>query len=227
MDFILSLISIGHFAYACYRQPNCGSSAYADAWRCYNAFGYRLHNYVLPGVVSVLIESIIHVANTYKANKKNDEENISYSKSWRTVKWVLLGSTITMNIIVMLVFVPFFVSNTVPMLIAYCWFLLPILGGLVLVYAIFITSTINALRKCKNCGFCFCLKFFGIHCLVGLQVFGCLILGMAFNYSQYNYFGADYLPTIGFEAQSRDTVTWYNTLTNSTQLIIDNALTVL
>lgn len=65
VDFILSLISIGHFVYACVRQRACSSDPNYDSWRCYNAFGYRLYNYVLPNVISVLVQSCVQAYNTY------------------------------------------------------------------------------------------------------------------------------------------------------------------
>ncbi|CAF1094335.1 unnamed protein product [Rotaria magnacalcarata] len=224
LDFVLSLVSVGHFAFACYKQTNCSSSAYQSEWRCYNAFGYQLHNYVLPSVIAVLVESIIQIVNNYRANKQEDKKN-SGARSSRKFKWALLCTTIVLNVGVCLVFIPFFISNTIPMLIAYCWLLVSVLGALVLVYAVFITIVINALRKCDGCSCRYCAKFFAAHCIVGCQAFGCLILSMAYNYSQYSYFGADYTSTIGYEAQSRDTVTWFNSLTNNTDSIIHNTLT--
>ena len=50
-----------------------------------------------------------------------------------------------------------------------------------------------------------CPELFGTHSAAGLQVFGCLILSVAYNYSQYCYFGVGYLPVLGYEFQSRDT----------------------
>lgn len=226
MDFILSLISVGHFCYACYLQTKCGAAPYADGWRCYNAFGYRLHNYVLPSVISVLVESIIQLVNTYRAHK-SEEKKPSDKNCQKYLKWFLLGMTFVLNTAVASAFIPFLISNTVPMLIAYCWILLPILFGLTLVYAILVTSVVSCVRKCTDCGCGYCLKFFGAHCLVGLQVFGALALSMAYNYSQYSYFGADFMPVLWYEYLSRDTVSWYKTLTNSTELVVDNILTAL
>jgi len=160
--------------------------------------------------------------NTYRAYKKDQDKVMN--DDMRQVKWFLLGSSIVMNSAVFLAFIPFFVSNVVPMLIAYVWVLLPLLGVLVLTYAIFITSVVNAIRQCQDCSCIYCGKFFGTHCIVGLQVFGCLIVSMAYNYSQYSFFGADYSSVIWYEYQSRDTATWFNSLTNSTELDIQNVL---
>jgi hypothetical protein len=205
-------------------QSKCLSAANANQWRCYNAFGYRLYNYVLPSIVSVLVDSIVQLVNMIKATKKN-KENEPDKNDMNWLKWTLLGFTIVMNSLVCLVFVAFFISNVLPMLIAYCWVLLPILGGLVLTYATLITSVISGIRQCQDCGCVYCLKFFGTHCIVGLQVFGCLILGMAYNYSQYSFFGAAYTSVPWYEYQSRDTVAWFNSLTNSSELVIHNVLT--
>jgi hypothetical protein len=224
LDFILSLISIGHLGYAGYLQTKCSSAVNATQWRCYNAFGYRLYNYVLPSVVAVLVESIIQLVNMVKAHKK-DKIDKSTKKYMSSCKWFLLISSIVMNALAVLVFIPFFISNVVPMLIAYCWILLPILGGLVVLYATFVTSVINAIKQCQDCGCVYCLKFFGTHFLVGLQVFGCLVLGMAYNYSQYSFFGTSYKEVMWSEYQSRDTINWFNTLTNNSDLLIHNLLT--
>jgi hypothetical protein len=70
----------------------------------------------------------------------------------------------------------------------------------------------------------YCGRFFLTHCAVGLQVFGCLVLSMAYNYSQYCYFGGGYLPVIGYEFQSRNTATWAQALNNSSELVTHNVL---
>ncbi len=49
-------------------------------------------------------------------------------------------------------------------------------------------------------------------------------MSMAYNYSQYSFFGADYSSVIWYEYQSRDTAAWFNSLTNSTELDIQNVL---
>lgn len=224
LDFILSMISVGHFCYSCYMQTQCGNAVGGDGWNCYNAFGYRLHNYVLPSVISVLVESIVQSVNMYRANKE-DQLNEAKEDSMKGFKSFLLGATIVMNTGVFLAFIPFFVSNTIPMIIAYCWILLPVLAGVVLIYAIIVTSVVNGIRECEGCGCAYCLKFFGIHCVVGLQVFGTLVFSMAYNYSQYSYYGADYSQVMWYEYQSRDTVVWFNTLSNSSELTIHNLLT--
>lgn len=159
LDFILSLISVGHFCYSCYMQTKCGDAKGGDGWNCYNAFGYRLHNYVLPGVISVLVESIVQCVNLYRATKE-DRLNQLKEDSLKWLKWTLLGATLFLNTSVFLAFIPFFVSNTIPMIIAYCWLLLPILGGVVLIYASVVTILINSFRKCEGCGCCFFLEIF-------------------------------------------------------------------
>lgn len=214
---------MGHFAYACYLQTKCSSAAYANGWRCYNALGYRLFNYVLPSIVSVLVEAFVQLANMIKASK--DPKNQVSKNPLNYVKWSLLITTIVLNCIVCLSFIPFVISNVIPMLISYCWVLLPILGILVLTYATFITAVVNAIKRCQDCGCVYCLKFFGTHCVVGVQVFGCLVFSMAYNYSQYSLFGASYSDVIWCEFQSRDTVYWYKSLTNDTEMLIQNILT--
>jgi len=224
LDFILSLVSVGHFCYACYMQTECGNAKNGEGWNCYNAFGYRLHNFILPGCVAVLVESIVQCVNLYRANKEN-EMNEMKEDSLKWLKWTLLITTMILNGGVFLAFIPFFVSNTIPMIIAYCWLLLPILGGVVLIYASIVTIIINSCRKCEGCGCCFFWKFFGTHCVVGSQVFGCLIFAMAYNYSQYSYFGADYSDVMYYEYQSRDTINWFNNLKNNSDKAIHNLLT--
>jgi hypothetical protein len=214
---------VGHFGYACYLQTKCSSAAYSDGWRCYNAFGYRLYNYVLPSMVAVLVEAFIQLANMIKASK--DPKNQIRENKLNCVKWALLIITITLNCLVCLAFIPFFISNVLPMIIAYCWVLLSILVILVLVYAIFISVVVNAITRCRDCGCVYCLKFFGTHCVVGIQVFGCLVFSMAYNYSQYSFFGASYSDVIWCEYQSRDTAFWYKSLTTDSEMLVHNLLT--
>ncbi|UJR10993.1 hypothetical protein I4U23_015177 [Adineta vaga] len=224
LDFILSMISMGHFGYAIYLQTKCSTAANATGWRCYNAFGYQLFNFVLPSIIAVLIEAFIQLANMIKAGKE-DPKNKVKSNAMNYVKWTLLIITIVLNSLVFLAFIPFLISNVLPMLIAYSWVLFPLLAALVLIYATFITIVVNAFRQCEGCGCIYFWKFFGTHCLVGVQVFGSLVFSMAYNYSQYSFFGADYTSVIWCEFQSRDTIVWYQRLTNDSESLIQNLLT--
>jgi hypothetical protein len=47
---------------------------------------------------------------------------------------------------------------------------------------------------------------------------------MAYNYSQYCYFGGGYISVIGYEYQSRDTAAWGRALSNSSDLVTHNIL---
>ena len=70
----------------------------------------------------------------------------------------------------------------------------------------------------------YCGRFFLTHCAVGLQVFGCLVMSIAYNYSQYCYFGGGYIAVLGYEFQSRDTGAWSRAFSNSTLLETHNIL---
>ena len=133
---------------------------------------------------------------------------------------MLLG-TILMNAAVCLVFIPYFLINALPMLVGFCWLLIPLAVVLSLAYAIFTTILVSLVsgNGCDHCG-----RLFGAHFAVGIQVFGCLALSMAYNYSQYTYFGGGYLSVLGYEFRSRDTVAWGNALTNSSELQIHSIL---
>ena len=202
IDFILSLVSVGHFIYACYLQTKCVNSTNTSSWNCYNAFGYRLFNYVLPNLVSVLVQSGVQLAHTIR----HREDDSSTMTSVRNVcKMLLLGATIIMNVILCIIFIPFLITNVLPMLVGFCWLLLPLLIVLTVTYAIFITTVASIIGKCGLCQNGYCKRFFLTHFLVGLQVFGCLIISMAYNYSQYCYFGGGYIRVLGYEFESRET----------------------
>ena len=202
VDILLSLVSVAHFIYACYRQTECSSSVNYTAWRCYNAFGYRLFNYVLPSTISVLVQSSAKLTgDTFHPEKKRD-----------IIILVLLMICIVLNGILLIVFIPFTITNALPMLVGFCWLLIPLLFALIITYALFI-STILWCKKKKNFR-----RLFLAHFAVGLQVFFCLIIAMAYNCSQYCYFGGGYLEVIGYEFNSRDTGRWGSTLVNSSQL---------
>ena len=126
----------------------------------------------------------------------------------------------------MLDFSTVFFTNALVMIVGFCWLLGPLLIILILLYAAFITVVVNIASSSNMCDNSdgYCRLFFGTHCAVGLQVFGCLILSMAYNYSQYWYFGDSYLSAIGYEFQSRDTVAWGRALTNNSQFLTDNIL---
>ena len=132
-----------------------------------------------------------------------------------------------MNLLICVIFVPFFITNTLPMIVGFCWLLVPLWLALSLVYAIFATSLISIVTKGEKCTCSFSGRFFGTHFAVGIQVFGCLILGMAYNYSQNAYFGGGYLSVVEYEFQSRDTGNWARALRNSTELRADTVLAIL
>ncbi|CAF4064207.1 unnamed protein product [Adineta steineri] len=185
LDFFLSLVSVGHFVYSCYLQTKCSSASNANSWNCYNAFGYRLYNYVLPSVVSILVDSIVQLVNTYRAHQE-DKKN------------VLLRVTLNISSGFCLVqqrytYVNYIFMDT----------------GCYLSWSHF------AIRNRHH----FCT-----HCVVGLQVFGCLVFSMAFNYSQYSFYGGDFNSVPWYEYQSRDTVTWFHSLSNSSELLTHNIL---
>ena len=242
IDLVLSLVSVVHFIYACVKQTECVKNANYSSWNCYNAFGYRLYNYVLPSVISVLVQSCVQYASTTRIHEQNRKEN--QSNITKYLQYFALGLTITINVTICVIFVPFFITNALPMLVGFCWLLAPLLGVLILVYAGFMSIAITCGASCCSdtrvrpfneeedgasqsqvrTGRRRCCYIFGTHCLVGLHVFGCLILSMAYNYSQYCYYGGGYLKVLGYEFQSRDTVSYFSVLGNDTTLVTHNIL---
>lgn len=182
----------------------------------------------MPSVIAVLVQSIVQVKNTYRAMKaskyRHDNQETCCFKMAKCSTEFLLGSTIIMNVAICLVFLPYMVTNSIPMIVGFCWLLLPLLAILTLVYALIITAFVSIISRCAMCDEGFCCRFFFTHCAVGLQVFGCLIISMAYNYSQYCYFGSGYLPAVVNEFQSRDTVVWAHSLVNDTTFQIHNIL---
>ena len=180
---------------------------------------------VLPSVISVLVQSGFQLKTTLDRGERRDG---FIRSSYQYLKWFLLGATIVLNSAVCLVFIPYIITNALPMLVGFIWLFIPLLAALVVVYAAFITAFMTWCVCCKKeegqsrrgkCG-----KLFRTHCLVGLQVFGCLILSMAYNYSQYCYFGGGYIRVISYEFQSRETVFYFNTLGNDSSLVTHNIL---
>ena len=147
-------------------------------------------------------------------------------KTSRYLKYFLLGATFIMNLLICVIFVPFFITNTLPMVVGFCWLLVPLWLALSLAYAIFATVLISIVTKGQMCTNGLCRRLFITHFLVGIQVFGCLILGMAYNYSQYAYFGGGYLSVVEYEFQSRDTGNWARAIRNSSELTTDTVLAV-
>lgn len=147
-----------------------------------------------------------------------------FKNAGRSAKLLLLIATILSNATICIVFVPYFITNSLPMFVGFIWLLGPLLIVLPLAYASFITVLVSIISKCGMCGDGSCPRFFGTHCAVGLQVFGCLVLSMAYNYSQYCYFGGGYLTAIVYEFRSRDTIAWGQSFSNSTDFQIRNIL---
>jgi hypothetical protein len=171
----------------------------------------------------VLVQSIVQTVNTF-ADKEPKTNESKKQKAQRYLKMFLLFVTIISNALICVAFVPFFITNALPMFVGFFWVLIPVLIALTLVYAVFITVVVSSLSKCAMCTNKYCKRFFATHCAVGLQVFGCLVISMSYNYSQYCYFGGGYTPVIGYEYQSRNTATWAQALSNSSELVTHNVL---
>ncbi|CAF1316859.1 unnamed protein product [Adineta steineri] len=87
-DFVFQCLPLcGHGIWYCHIQSSCMSAEYATKWNCYNAFGYRIYNYIFVSYVGFFIGFIIKLIALLE-NKKTWEpgsywecENYIYTMS--------------------------------------------------------------------------------------------------------------------------------------------------
>jgi hypothetical protein len=244
-DAINCLLILGHAIWYCVIQSTCltSSSSAATTWNCYNAFGYRLFNYIFVSYSTTALNCV------YKAYMQGYTEVIQTNARQGSFCWIIHYASL-ITIVVTLVFdtcllLPFILTNVVPMFVIYIW--MSIIYIIVCIYLIVsgflvyeeveeLPEKIHA-KEIRNsersyetqcCSFIFLPK--ELPKVVISMVLALLIttfpilLSIFYNYTQYFYYGESYLQSIVDDYNARNTNLYFTQLQNSSQQIVHSAV---
>jgi hypothetical protein len=199
-DCVHTLPLLGHSIWYCVTQSSCTSAEDATIWNCYNAFGYRLYNYIFA--------SYFHFCCTFlmKCAYRN---KIKQAKLKKLSYYLGLYSSIITFIFVSCLVLPFYYTHIMPMVCAYVFlhiiYFMPMF--LLLIFGIFFVNLL-------------CIKDYRIivaSIIIAASIIYTfpVLISVTYNYSQYLYYSDDYFETMTHEYNTRDTATYFKLLQNS------------
>lgn len=218
-DAFQTLSVASHFVWYCIIQGSCMSAANSNSWNCFNIFGYLLMNYVTPSAVSLSINVFTKMSQCMKIFKSP-----RYSQAEKALIGLLCFWCYAPLIAFLCVLSPYVFVNILPMFQCYIWLVIiwVIAIGLigVIIGILLLTCPINR-ELIENFHFArFLLAMFASF----ESTMSPYLLVLLYNYSQYWYFGDTYIHAIVSEYQSRDTYTYFQALTNSSEQIAHTVL---
>ncbi|CAF1333158.1 unnamed protein product [Adineta ricciae] len=196
LDFLLLLPQFAHFIWYCFQQPKCMSYPSATIWKCYNIFGYKMANFIIPQCWNSFTNVI---------PKLFDSPSTS---SWEKY---LKGPVITMNSILVVVSLAYIFTNIIPMCGAYVWIFIiylifvGVLGGIILSFPESRREEMTHPLRYHQDHQSKTERFLHGFIYTIIFVLGFYIAPTMYNYSQYLYFGDTYLHSIVAEYRSRNT----------------------
>jgi hypothetical protein len=218
-DLIFNILPLlGHTIWYCQIQSSCMSSANSTLWNCYNAFGYRLYNYIFASYISFIYEFIAKVIIELQKrekikNKERPEENRKPSEM------ITFYTSIVCSIITIIfvggAILPYLFTNIFPMMCAYI-FIIVIYIYVVLVVAIVLhyytlifppkdaTKSINSWSELNAF-----LNRYKVVRSTAMHLFN-FIIPVLFNLSQYLYYGESYLQSMTDEYNSRSSKIYFD-----------------
>ncbi|CAF1254468.1 unnamed protein product [Adineta steineri] len=218
-DFVFQCLPLcGHGIWYCHIQSSCMSAEYATTWNCYNAFGYRIYNYIFvsySGFFTVFIIKLIALLE----NRKTWIPATNWQ--WFAFHLGLFSSIITFVFIGALI-LPYLLTHVLPMVFAYIHFSIVYFA---LLSTIFISTGVlfQNFPESENvivllpkyfpgayrpiAGFSYIIAF-------GLATYP-ILLSTLYNYSEYLYYSENYIYTMSNEFNTRDTSTYIGVFQNS------------
>ncbi|CAF4172611.1 unnamed protein product, partial [Adineta steineri] len=196
-DFIAhSLPLLGHAIWYCYIQSSCMHAQYATTWNCYNAFGYRLYNYIFVSYCSFfwLVMTKGFVYHTLREEHKMVTNSLLVNIEFYLG---LSASLVTVVFVGCLIF-PYLLTNVIPMAAAYTfmiityiqfWICALVFCGIISVIPIFDRLVLGIVKRLDK-------EHRPLMGLLIMYPFTILtfpiLLSIFYNYSQYIYYGDDY-----------------------------------
>jgi hypothetical protein len=243
-DAINCIILFAQAIWYCVIQSSCEnlSSATATPWNCYNAFGYRLYNYIFVSYSTTTLNVV------YKTYMQGYAEIIKTDAKRDSFSWVihyasLITIVVTLGFDTCLLF-PFILTHVVPMFVIYIWMSIIYITVCVYltVYGFLAYEEIEEIeerpakikakeiRKSQRsyetqcCSFMFRpneLPQVLISILLALLITTFpILLSIFYNYTQYFYYGETYIMSIADDFNARDTNRYFSVLQNSTNQIL-------
>ena len=207
----------GHAIWYCYIQSSCLSAKDATPWNCYNVFGYRLYNYIFVSYTNfffIFLIKLLALAETHSPKYKR------WSLKWFDYKLGLWSSVIVF-IFDGFLLLPYIFTNILPMIYAYL-FMTIVYGALWCAILIFTytflhkTPIIKRILPIPNIISTGYRHIAVIPLIVALGIFTYpILLTTLFNYSQYLYYGDNFIYTMSNEFNTRDTRVYLQVLQHS------------
>jgi hypothetical protein len=201
---IETVIDLSVWNIRCNSITDCGIEL-KNSWTIYNRIGYSYFNYLFPSYIGVIINCIWKESayEKIKVSKKSNKEDL-------ICEICSLCAAVAAFSYLAYVF-----THIIPLFFAYIWFTFPLLIFLFMpfFFLAWVLSRCGNHRKSVFNPIYFACAISGTYLIVPL-LFGSLL----YNYSQYLYFGENYIKTIAYEFESRNTQKWYENLKNSTTL---------
>jgi hypothetical protein len=238
-DLVLFCVPlVAHTIYQCQIQSSCMSAEDATIWNCYNAFGYRLYNYVFVSYFHFFSSFVIKCVY-YKKCKEVAMEDIpvptnpskppSKLKTWweqsalkknlvqlnSVVSRLSLWLCIITCLFVGALLLPYLLTNAIPMFVVYIFMYdIYLIVTLFIIFPFFVVGlpyNLNYISIPKEYRIIATALLTGGWILYTLPI----LISTTFNYSQYLYYGENYFETMTNEYNSRDTGTFFKLLQNS------------
>jgi len=206
---------LGHSIWYCVIQSPCTSTEDATTWNCYNAFGYRVYNYLFPSYFHFACTFIMKCAYRNKIKKFMVKQN---TKLGKLSYYLGLYSSVITFIFVSCLVLPYLLTHVLPMAFAY-----------VFMHAIYFTFIFIVLIVGVFFLHLWCIIDSRItisSVVIGASVLYTfpLLISVTYNYSQYLFYGQDYFETMTNEYNTRDTPTYFKLLHNSVNFLFHTIL---
>ena len=229
----IAIPSLAHSVWYCFIQSSCTSVEGGTVWNCYNIFGYRLYNYIFDDYISFLDQFISKLILMYGSNENENIQDQGIRK-WRhilsrTIHYISLCFSIITFLFVGALIVPYLFTNILPMIFKYIFFTIVYIYILTVIRFVmqYVCTVVLRYR------FIFASRLHGkfgdphqIIMKAAITLFP-LIMSILFNFSQYIYYGEDYLQTMNNEYQSRDPQSYFEQIRNTRSQVVHTILTTI
>ena len=222
-DLLLSTLPLlGHTVWYCYIQSSCMSAEQATVWRCYNAFGYRLFNYIFLSYCNFYYS--FAVKSGWFILKRTLEIPIreKFATMFEKFSFYLSGGSFTIVYwFTTALFTPYLITHLLPMIAAYAFMsvIYFTLCSAIGFFTIFLLSKIPILKHLMPIPRVILLKYHLHTRFLYIIALSCytypILLTTSYNYSQYLYYGENYIETMTNEFNSRDSAIYFAIFRNS------------
>ncbi|CAF0989727.1 unnamed protein product [Adineta ricciae] len=226
-DFIFYFLPIcGHCVWYSYIQTFCMSVDRATHWNCYNAFGYRIFNYVFVSYVNfvcVFVMKTIALRDERIYQQKItclDRINFHLGFWSALITFLFAGGLI----------LPYLITHIIPMFFAYLFMTIVYMTiwFAALFFIVFVLMHIPVVKKIFYVPMIRPEKLQKVAVAVIIFAWSTytypILLSTLYNYTQYLYYGENFIYTMSNEFNARDTDTYISIFWNSVNLKLHSIL---